>query len=432
MRPASEVERRRLNDTVRRAVRDPEPVRATSARWPSACAPSCARSGSRSTEDDAAAEIGAECGNLLARIPGRARAHACCSAPTSTRCRTTGPIEPVLVDGGWESAGDTILGADNKAAVAMLLELARRAAVEGSPVGVELLFTVCEENGARGRQGVRRLAAAQPTFGYVFDHATPIGEVVVASPTYFRLRGRLPRRGRPRRHPPRGRAQRDPRRRARRSPRCRTGASTTRRRPTSATIARRRRRDERRGRALHGRSARRARSSDARGRGGRRPRWSTRSRRRQRPGVRVRRRRHRRARCSTATATRPRRPPVRRRRGGAARAAATTPRRIAHRRRLGRQRVRGRRPSLRQPRQRHRAQPRADRARQPGRALEGMLDVTLRAARRAGRGLGPRPPAAAGAELGPREARSRRRGAGACPSAARGTSSMTTISRGRL
>ena len=29
-----------------------------------------------------------------------------------------GVVEPVLVDGGWESAGDTILGADNKAAVA--------------------------------------------------------------------------------------------------------------------------------------------------------------------------------------------------------------------------------------------------------------------------------------------------------------------------
>ena len=61
-----------------------------------------------------------------------------------------GPIEPVLVDGGWESAGDTILGADNKAAVAMLLELARRAALEGSPIGIELLFTVSEERALAG------------------------------------------------------------------------------------------------------------------------------------------------------------------------------------------------------------------------------------------------------------------------------------------
>ena len=38
----------------------------------------------------------------------------------------TAPVEPVLVDGGWENASEGILGADNKAAVAVMLELARR------------------------------------------------------------------------------------------------------------------------------------------------------------------------------------------------------------------------------------------------------------------------------------------------------------------
>ncbi len=100
------------------------------------------------------------------------------------------PIEPVFVDGGWESAGDTILGADNKAAVAMLLELARRTAIEGSPVGVELLFTVNEEQGLAGAKAfdVSRLRSE---FGYVFDHATPIGEIVVGSPTYVRWEAEL-------------------------------------------------------------------------------------------------------------------------------------------------------------------------------------------------------------------------------------------------
>jgi tripeptide aminopeptidase len=97
-----------------------------------------------------------------------------------------GAIEPVLVDGVWESAGETILGADNKAAVAVLLAVARRAAVEGAPVGIELLFTVSEENALAGAKAfdVGRLRSA---FGYVFDHATPIGEIVVASPSYARV-----------------------------------------------------------------------------------------------------------------------------------------------------------------------------------------------------------------------------------------------------
>ena len=68
----------------------------------------------------------------------------------------------------------------------MLLEVARRVAVEGAPVGLELLFTVEEEDGLRGAQAfdAGRLSAE---FGYVFDHASPIGEVIVASPTYFRI-----------------------------------------------------------------------------------------------------------------------------------------------------------------------------------------------------------------------------------------------------
>jgi tripeptide aminopeptidase len=58
--------------------------------------------------------------------------------------------------------------------------------VEGSPVGVELLFTVAEENGLRGALEFDA-GKLRSEFGYVFDHASPIGEVVVASPSYYRL-----------------------------------------------------------------------------------------------------------------------------------------------------------------------------------------------------------------------------------------------------
>ena len=96
------------------------------------------------------------------------------------------PVEPVLVDDGWENANDGILGADNKSAVAMILEVARRCSVEGSPVGLELLFTVAEEVGL---QGAKRfdIGKLRSEFGYVFDHATPIGEIVTASPTLYRV-----------------------------------------------------------------------------------------------------------------------------------------------------------------------------------------------------------------------------------------------------
>jgi len=93
-------------------------------------------------------------------------------------------IDPVVVDDGWENRHAGILGADNKAAVAMLLEVAtRRAAL---PLPVELLFTVREESGLEGASAFDT-GRLRSRFGYVFDHATPIGEIIVASPTAYRL-----------------------------------------------------------------------------------------------------------------------------------------------------------------------------------------------------------------------------------------------------
>jgi tripeptide aminopeptidase len=97
-----------------------------------------------------------------------------------------GAVEPVLVDGAWESAGETILGADNKATVAVMLALAHRAAVEGTPIGVELVFTVGEENGLQGAKAFDA-SKLRSEVGFVYDHASPIGEIVVASPTFYRL-----------------------------------------------------------------------------------------------------------------------------------------------------------------------------------------------------------------------------------------------------
>jgi tripeptide aminopeptidase len=100
----------------------------------------------------------------------------------------TAPVEPILRDDGWENANEAILGADNKAAVAVMLELARRVTAAPAPryVGLELVFTVCEEVALRGAKAfdTGKLASR---FGYVFDHASPIGEIVLASPTYFQV-----------------------------------------------------------------------------------------------------------------------------------------------------------------------------------------------------------------------------------------------------
>ncbi len=139
-------------------------------------------------EDDAGAAVGSNAGNLLISIPGSGPRTLLLCAHMDT-VPLAAPVEPVQRDGGWENANPGILGADNKAAVAAMLELARILAGnggDGPQVGVELLFTVAEETGLNGATqfDVGRL---QSEFGYVFDHASPIGEIIVASPTYMRI-----------------------------------------------------------------------------------------------------------------------------------------------------------------------------------------------------------------------------------------------------
>ena len=141
-------------------------------------------------EDGSAGEAGSDSGNLLARIPGRDTGLGTQDEASVLICAhldtvpPVAPIEPVLTDGYWENANPGILGADNKTAVAVALELARRltSAAEPPPVGVELLFTVCEEVSLRGSRAFD-VTALRSAFGYVFDHATPIGGVVTAHPT---------------------------------------------------------------------------------------------------------------------------------------------------------------------------------------------------------------------------------------------------------
>jgi tripeptide aminopeptidase len=134
-------------------------------------------------EDGAGAEIGSQIGNILCRLPAIGggtpiflNAHLDTVPPTSG-------IEPVVEDGVVTNSLPTILGADNKAAVAAMLAAIRDLVREGTPhAGVELVLTPMEEVGLRGAKAfdISRLGAR---FGYCYDHAAAIGEIVLAAPS---------------------------------------------------------------------------------------------------------------------------------------------------------------------------------------------------------------------------------------------------------
>ena len=91
-------------------------------------------------------------------------------------------MQPVVTDGVVRNAGGTILGADNKAAIAVLLEAVRRIVVEQRPhAGIELLFTLHEETSLAGARELD-LDSIVATVGFVYDQAAPIGEIVLGAP----------------------------------------------------------------------------------------------------------------------------------------------------------------------------------------------------------------------------------------------------------
>src|ERR671918_1276581 len=102
-------------------------------------------------EDDAGARIGSTAGNLYARLPATAEGTPIFLCAHLDTVPPEGPIEPVVDDGVIRNARPTILGADDKSAVAAMLEATRRVVVERRPhAGVELLFTPMEEVGLCG------------------------------------------------------------------------------------------------------------------------------------------------------------------------------------------------------------------------------------------------------------------------------------------
>jgi tripeptide aminopeptidase len=134
------------------------------------------------SEDGAAGPARAGAGNLIARVPGSGEGWVMLCAHLDT-VPHDGPIEVLLQDGVFRSRTETILGADNKAAVTVLMELALRARANQPPVGLELAFTVAEEDGLRGAKELE-LDRLSSSLGFVLDHASPIGEVITAAPTF--------------------------------------------------------------------------------------------------------------------------------------------------------------------------------------------------------------------------------------------------------
>jgi len=135
-------------------------------------------------EDDCGPVISSTMGNVLCRlaptVEGGTPIFLCAHLDTVP---PSGPIEPVVEDGMVRNAAGTILGADDKSAVAVMLDAARRVVEESRPhAGLELLFTPKEEVGLIGVEAFDH-TRLHGRIGYVYDQAAPIGEIILGAPS---------------------------------------------------------------------------------------------------------------------------------------------------------------------------------------------------------------------------------------------------------
>jgi len=140
-------------------------------------------------EDDAGRTTGGDTGNLWCCVRGEGAApHLALGAHLDT-VMPTGPIEPVLGDDGlFRNAAGTILGGDDKAAIAALLHATELLAGSGEPFpSYELFFTVSEEIGLVGVKHLSASALSSP-LAAVLDASGPVGGIVVKAPSMQNLR----------------------------------------------------------------------------------------------------------------------------------------------------------------------------------------------------------------------------------------------------
>jgi len=140
-------------------------------------------------KDLAERELAAECfidqhGNLIARVPEQnsSGADAIFLGAHADTVKPGIGIEPVVVDGVIRSKGETILGADDKAGLAAIIEAVRTA--DRRPV-VEIVVTRGEEIGLVGAKHLD-LSLLTAKRGFIVDSDDP-ATIILGGPTHASL-----------------------------------------------------------------------------------------------------------------------------------------------------------------------------------------------------------------------------------------------------
>lgn len=140
--------------------------------------------------DEAGAKVNGDCGNLVAAFKGNTDAD---PVMLSGHMDTVVPgkgVKVIFEDGVFRSDGTTILGSDDKSALAVILEVMQVIKDNNLPCPpVEVVMTVCEERGLLGAKNLD-CSRLKSKFGYILDAVDTQG-IVNRAPTANKISAKI-------------------------------------------------------------------------------------------------------------------------------------------------------------------------------------------------------------------------------------------------
>lgn len=138
-------------------------------------------------EDDAGKKLDGQVGNLVATLKGSTKGTPIGFSAHMDTVQPGQGIQAIVEDGIMKSAGETILGSDDKAGIAAFLEAAQVIKENHIPHGdIQAIFTIWEEGGLNGSRNLDySLVKAQHVF--VMDSGGPIGSIINQGPAQDRI-----------------------------------------------------------------------------------------------------------------------------------------------------------------------------------------------------------------------------------------------------
>jgi tripeptide aminopeptidase len=137
-------------------------------------------------EDDAGSKVGGNAGNLYARLEGTVGEPVVFSSHMDRVTPCFG-IKPRVEGAAVVSDGTTILGSDDAAGLAAVIEAVRVLKERDLPhPTIELGWTICEEVGLLGAKNLDYSWFTAKT-GFVLDSSGQVGEIVVKAPTSAKI-----------------------------------------------------------------------------------------------------------------------------------------------------------------------------------------------------------------------------------------------------